>query len=55
MTLDDIKKALSDRNLAKVSESVGIPYTRLWRIASGKSERPSYQDVESLKAYLENN
>ena len=53
MTLEQIQKSLSDRNLTKVAESIGIPYTTLWRIASGKAQRPAFQDIERIKAYLE--
>jgi hypothetical protein len=55
MTLEQIQKALQHRNLKVVSETVGIPYYTIWRIASGKSQRPAFQDVEAIKAYLEQN
>ena len=48
-----IQQQLSDRNLKVVAERLGIKHERLWRIASGKSKRPSMEDIEKIMNYLE--
>jgi DNA-binding Xre family transcriptional regulator len=55
MTIDEIQKALADRNLQKVSDSTEISYYTIRRIANGEAKRPSYEDIEKIKAYLERN
>lgn len=55
MTLEEIQKALTHRNLQKVANTTELSYNTVWRIANGKSTRPAYEDVEKIKAYLEQN
>jgi DNA-binding phage protein len=52
MTLEQVREALADRNLAEVSRRTGISYFKIWRIMNTQGE-PSYQTVEALSAYLE--
>jgi len=49
--MEEIRKALSDRNLRKVSESTGVTYGTLARIVRGEIE-PRYSDAEALVKYL---
>jgi DNA-binding Xre family transcriptional regulator len=53
MTLEEICKALSDRNLRVVSDRTGIKYPKLWRLANGETKRPLLEDIEKLRSYLE--
>lgn len=48
-----IQQQLSDRNLKVVAQRTGITHDRLWRIATGKSKRPSLEDIEVIMKYLE--
>ena len=48
-----IREQLSDRNLKVVAKRTGITHDRLWRIATGKSKRPSLEDIETIMKYLE--
>jgi transcriptional regulator with XRE-family HTH domain len=52
MTLEQVKAALSDRNLTEVARRTGLSYPTVQGIASGKTENPSYQSVERLAQYL---
>lgn len=51
MTIDEIRKKLQDRNLAVVSERIGIHYNTLYRIAKGEGN-PNYETLKKLEAYL---
>ena len=55
MTLEEIQKALEHRNLKKVAEFTGIAYNTVWRIATDNAKKPSFQDVQKIQEYLENN
>lgn len=55
MTLEEIQKALEHRNLKKVAEFTGIAYNTVWRIATDNAKKPSFQDVQKIQAYLEQN
>ena len=52
MTLEQVREALQDRNLAKVSESTGLHYQTVYRVANGIGSQVSYQVVKSLSDYL---
>lgn len=51
LTIDEVRVALSDRNLREVARRIGVSYPTLWRIATGKAE-PSYQTLTTLSDYL---
>jgi DNA-binding phage protein len=51
MTLEQIRKALEDRNLAEVARRTGVSRDTLYRIASGVGA-PSYDTLKSLSDYL---
>lgn len=53
LTLDQIKKELTDRNLAAVSKKSGVPYHTVIRVMNGETENPKYQTVKALSDYLE--
>jgi len=55
MTLEEIKKALQDRNLSRVAASTGISYNTVLKVANSKSKRVSYETVRALSAYLRQN
>lgn len=52
MTLQEIREALSDRNLKEVSRLTDIHYTTVYGIATGKHTNPTYQTFRKLEAYL---
>lgn len=52
MTLEEIRQALSDRNLKEVSRLTGIHYTTVYGIATGKHINPTYQTFKTLEAYI---
>ena len=53
MTVDEVRKGLQHRNLKKVAEATGIKHNTVWRIASGTAQKPAYEDIVKLIAYLE--
>lgn len=53
LTLENIRKALQDRNLQKVAEATGYTRSYLAAIRRGSAENPSYQVVKRLSDYLE--
>lgn len=53
MTLPEIKKRLSDRNLAEVARRIGMRRQQLWLIATGQNGNPSYKTIERIADYLE--
>ena len=52
MTLDEIRKALNDRNLTKVGEALGISKQYLYRLRKGLIANPGYEKVRVLTEYL---
>jgi transcriptional regulator with XRE-family HTH domain len=52
-TLDEIRRLLEGRNLARVGREVGLTRAYLSRIRRGEACNPSYDVVERLSAYLE--
>ena len=52
MTIEEMRIALKDRNLAVVAVEAGIPYPRLVRFANGKTREPSYKVVTAVERYL---
>jgi hypothetical protein len=53
MTLEEVQKALHDRNLSRVAGSADMAYDTVWRIASGKQKQVSYESIKKLSDYLE--
>jgi len=53
MTVDDIRKALADRNLKKVAEKANLHYNTVILFARGETKKPSYETVTKLIQYLE--
>lgn len=53
--MENIRKALSDRNLREVSRATGINYFRVWRVATKPDYDPPVSVVEKLSAYLSGN
>ncbi len=51
MTLEQIREALEDRNLAEVARRTGVSRDTLYRIAAGVGS-PSYETLKALSDYL---
>lgn len=51
-TLERIRRALSDRNLAKVAAQTGLHENTIRAIAAGKNTNPTLQTIEKLTEYL---
>lgn len=51
MTLEQIKKALEDRNLTLVANKIGIHVNTLYNIRDGKSQ-PNHHTFIKLQSYL---
>lgn len=52
MTLDEIRAALQDRRLNKVSEATGLHRATIARIRDGRMVNPDYDTVAKLATYL---
>lgn len=52
LTIEQIIEALKDRSLKKVSESTGLSYDTVWRVANGKALKPSHDTVKKISDYL---
>jgi transcriptional regulator with XRE-family HTH domain len=52
LTVDDIKRLLSDRRLDVVSKATQISRNTLAAIRDGKNENPSYITLRRLSDYL---
>ena len=52
LKLEEIQKALADRNLRKVARAVDLSYITVWRVANGKIVEVSYSTIEKLSDYL---
>lgn len=52
MTLEEIKDALSDRNIRAVSAACGLKYQTVLGVANGKNTNPSYETYKALVEYL---
>lgn len=55
LTIEEIREALSDRNLSEVSRRLNGKYSGAYlrAIESGKAPNPSYECVKTLSEYLE--
>ena len=52
MTLEQIVRALQDRNLTLVSEATGLQYQTVRNIARGITTNPSYVVCKKLEKYI---
>lgn len=52
ITLEEIQKKLSDRNLSEVHRRTGVSYRTLFSLANGTNKNPSYESVRAIVEYL---
>lgn len=52
MTLEEIRRALADRNLKRVSEATGLSYPTIWKVAREESPQVKYTTLKTLNTYL---
>lgn len=53
MTLQQCRKALLDRNIAKVARRIGMTRQQLWLIAVGINANPKHNTIKRISDYLE--
>jgi len=53
LTLEEITVKLQDRKLTEVSRRCGVGYITVWRIAKRCAGNVSYESVEKISRYLE--
>ena len=54
MDLEDLRQRLKPFNLKIVADMIGMKYQKLYWIASGRSTKPSYEDIRKIIEFLEN-
>lgn len=54
LTLEEIRRRLSDRKLVQVAEAIGLHYNTVRNIAAGENTNPTYEVVKALSDYLTN-
>jgi transcriptional regulator with XRE-family HTH domain len=52
MKYEQIKERLKDRNLRVVAERIGMPHSKLWRLATGRTKEPLKEDLQQIATYL---
>lgn len=52
MNYEKIKDKLTDRNLRVVAERIGMPHSKLWRLATGRTQNPLKEDLRAIATYL---
>lgn len=52
MTIEEIRKALADRNIRTVSKATGLSYPTVLTIKKGTNQNPGYQTLKRLEEYL---
>lgn len=52
MDKEQIKDALSDRNLRRVAEASGVNYFTLCRFMNGTTQNPEDENLDRLRKYL---
>lgn len=52
LNLEQIQKKLADRNLNMVARETKLAYDTVWRIAKGRSRKPSYDVIKKISDYL---
>jgi hypothetical protein len=53
MTLEQIRKALSDRMPSKVAQATGLHYNTIREIRDNTNANPTYKVLLALSTYLE--
>lgn len=53
MTLEQIRKALSDRMPIKVAEATGLHYNTIREVRDNPDANPTYKVLVALSSYLE--
>lgn len=53
LTIEQVRRALGDRNLKQVAERAGLHYNTVRAIARGENENPSYETMRALARYIE--
>lgn len=53
MEIEEIRKKLSERGIAKVARKIGMNRQQLWRIANGSNTNPTLRTIERISEYLE--
>ena len=53
MTLEQIRKALSDRMPAKIAEATGLHYNTIREVRDNPEANPTYKVLKALSDYLE--
>lgn len=53
MTVEQVKKAMADRNLSEVARRIGMRRQQLWLIVNGVSANPTIKTLERISGYLE--
>jgi len=54
-SLEEIRERLKDRRPGIVAEESGVPYHTIWRIMTKPNRAVTYDAVEKLSRYLEQN
>ena len=52
MNYEKIKEKLTDRNLRVVAERIGMEHSKLWRLATGRTQTPLKEDLQAIATYL---
>lgn len=52
MTVDEIRRRLSQTNRAQVARDTGLPYMYLARVAWGKIKNPGTRQTDILRAHF---
>jgi transcriptional regulator with XRE-family HTH domain len=52
MNYEKIKEKLTDRNLRVVAHRIGMPHSKLWRLATGRTQNPLKEDLQLIATYL---
>ena len=53
MTLEQVRQALQDRNLAKVASATNLHYETVRRVYKGDYKQISYNTIKELSDYLQ--
>lgn len=53
LTVPEIRRALSDRNLAAVARRIGMSRQQLWLIVNGQNSNPTARTLEKISDYIE--
>ena len=53
LEIEEIRKRLGDRNLAKVARKTGLNYQTVFYFCRNKTSEPAYSTIKALSDYLE--